>query len=98
MAAADESGKSKALYEPVHGTAPDIAGQGLANPLAMMGSFAMALRYSCDLGAEADRLDKAIANTLEKGLRTRDIMQDGATEVSTEEMGAAVIDELNALK
>ena len=98
LGAADETGKSKALYEPVHGTAPDIAGQGLANPLAMIGSFAMALRYSCDLGEEADRLDKAIANTLEKGLRTRDIMQDGATAVSTEEMGAAVIEELNALK
>ena len=89
---------AKALYEPVHGTAPDIAGQGLANPLAMIGSFAMALRYSCDLGEEADRLDKAIANTLDKGLRTKDIMQDGATEVSTEEMGATVIEELNALK
>jgi 3-isopropylmalate dehydrogenase len=93
----DENGRRKALYEPVHGTAPDIAGQDLANPLAMIGSFAMALKYSCDMGEEADRLDQAIANTLEKGLRTADIAKDGDTPASTEDMGTAVIAELEAL-
>ena len=94
---ADETGRRKALYEPVHGTAPDIAGQGLANPLAMIGSFAMALKYSCEMGEEADRLDQAIANTLAKGLRTADIAKEGDEHVSTEEMGSAVIAELEAL-
>src|SRR6202040_2820584 len=63
----------KALYEPVHGSAPDIAGKGIANPIAMIGSFGMALRYSFNLGELADRLDKAISDVLEKGLRTADI-------------------------
>ncbi len=94
---ADENGRRKALYEPVHGTAPDIAGQGLANPLAMIGSFAMALKYSCEMGEEADRLDQAIANTLAKGLRTADIAGEGDDRASTEEMGSAVIAELEAL-
>ena len=94
---ADETGRRKALYEPVHGTAPDIAGQGLANPLAMIGSFAMALKYSCEMGQEADRLDQAIANTLAKGLRTADIAKEGDERVSTEDMGSAVIAELEAL-
>ncbi len=94
---ADAGGRRKALYEPVHGTAPDIAGQGLANPLAMIGSFAMALKYSCEMAEEADRLDQAIANTLANGLRTADIAKDGDNRVSTEEMGSAVIAELEAL-
>ena len=94
---ADENGRRKALYEPVHGTAPDIAGQGLANPLAMIGSFAMALKYSCDQGDLADRLDQAIANTLEKGLRTADIAQPDDERASTSDMGSAVIAELEAL-
>ena len=89
----DDSGRRKALYEPVHGTAPDIAGQGLANPLAMIGSLAMALKYSCHMDEEADRLDQAIANTLERGLRTADIVEAGAKAVSTGEMGAAVRDD-----
>jgi 3-isopropylmalate dehydrogenase len=97
LGAADANGKRKALYEPVHGSAPDITGQGLANPLAMIGSFAMALKYSCDMGEEAERLDRAIANVLAKGLRTRDIMQPGMTPASTEEMGKAVVAELDAL-
>jgi 3-isopropylmalate dehydrogenase len=97
LGAADANGVRKALYEPVHGSAPDITGQGLANPLAMIGSFAMALKYSCGMGAEADRLDGAIANVLAKGLRTRDIMQPGMTPASTEEMGKAVVAELDAL-
>ena len=86
-----QSGRRKALYEPVHGSAPDIAGQGAANPLAMIGSLAMALRYSFGLGAEADRLDRAIAEALAAGHRTRDIMVPGATAVSTSQMGDAVV-------
>ena len=85
------------MFEPVHGSAPDIAGKGLANPIATIASFAMALRYSFDLGAEADLVDKAIARVLEKGLRTGDIMQPGMTKVGTSEMGKAIEDELKSL-
>jgi 3-isopropylmalate dehydrogenase len=92
-----KTGKRKALYEPVHGSAPDIAGQGLANPIATIASFAMALRYSCDMGKEADLVDTAIARVLDKGLRTADIMQPGMTKVSTTDMGTAIEDELRAL-
>jgi len=97
LGAPDASGKRPALYEPVHGTAPDIAGQGAANPIATMASFAMALRYSFDMGAEADMVEKAIAKVLEKGFRTGDIMQEGMRRVSTGEMGQAIIGELEAL-
>ncbi len=79
-----KSKKRKALYEPVHGSAPDIAGKGLANPIAMIASFGMALRYSFDMGALADRLDAAIAAVL-------------ATAVSTTQMGEAILKELQAL-
>src|SRR5271166_3629527 len=79
--------KRKALYEPVHGSAPDIAGKGLANPIAMIASFGMALRYSFDMGALADRVDAAIASVLASGLRTADIKSEGATAVSTTQMG-----------
>ena len=89
--------KRKALYEPVHGSAPDIAGKGLANPIAMIASFGMALRYSFDLGKAADMIDAAIAATLAKGLRTADIKSDGATLVSTSEMGEAIVGELERL-
>jgi len=92
----DESGNRPALYEPVHGSAPDIAGQGIANPLAMILSFSMMLRYSFDLAGEADAVDAAVEAVLAKGLRTGDIMEDGKTRVSTEEMGAAVLAELSA--
>ncbi|HMN38313.1 MAG TPA: 3-isopropylmalate dehydrogenase [Hyphomicrobium sp.] len=92
-----KTGKRKALYEPVHGSAPDIAGKGLANPIATIASFAMALRYSCDMGKEADLIEKAIAGVLDKGLRTPDIMQPGMTKVRTSEMGAAIEKELQAL-
>ena len=87
----------KAMYEPVHGSAPDIAGKGVANPIAMLASFAMALRYSFDMGKEADLIDKAIAATLDKGLRTADIKSDGAKIVTTSEMGDAVIAEIDRL-
>jgi 3-isopropylmalate dehydrogenase len=94
---ADKNGKRKALYEPVHGSAPDIAGKGLANPIAMILSLGMALRYSFNMGAEADLLDKAIEAVLTSGKRTGDIMQPGMTEVSTAEMGEAIVAELNRL-
>jgi 3-isopropylmalate dehydrogenase len=85
-----KSGARKALYEPVHGSAPDIAGRGLANPIAMIASFAMCLRYSFNMVAEADRLEAAIAGVLEDGMRTADIMSDGMTQLSTAEMGDAI--------
>ena len=85
--------KRKAFYEPVHGSAPDIAGKGLANPIAMIASFAMALRYSFAMGREADIIDQAISAVLEAGLRTRDIMSAGMREVGTAEMGAAIREE-----
>jgi len=97
LGAADENGKSRALYEPVHGSAPDITGMGLANPLAMIASFAMALKYSCDMGEIADRLDQAIAQALAEGARTRDIAQQGADEVSTSQMGTLVLEKFEAL-
>src|SRR5271163_2606418 len=86
-----KTGKRKALYEPVHGSAPDIAGTGAANPIAMIGSFAMALRYSFGLGEHADRLEKAIAAVLAKGLRTKDIAATGEATISTSEMGDAIV-------
>ena len=89
-----KSGRRKALYEPVHGSAPDIAGKGLANPIAMIGSFGMALRYSFGLNAAADRLDAAIARVLADGLRTADIRGAGDRLVSTGEMGDAIAAEL----
>ncbi|MEK9661706.1 MAG: 3-isopropylmalate dehydrogenase [Alphaproteobacteria bacterium] len=91
------TGKRHAMYEPVHGTAPDIAGQGLANPLAMLLSFAMMLRYSFELPEDADLVEKAAQNVLAAGYRTGDIMSDGARQVSTTEMGTLLIDELAKL-
>jgi 3-isopropylmalate dehydrogenase len=89
------SGKRKALYEPVHGSAPDIAGKGIANPIAMLASFAMALRYSFGMIELADRLEAAIADVLDDGLRTGDIAQGGKS-IGTEEMGAAIRKKLAA--
>lgn len=88
------TGKRKALYEPVHGSAPDIAGQGMANPIAMIASFAMALRYSFEMIELADKVEAAIASVLDDGLRTGDIMQEGCKKVSTTEMGDAIIAKL----
>src|SRR5689334_3695508 len=88
--------KRKAMYEPVHGSAPDIAGKGMANPIAMLASFGMALRYSFDMGDLADKLDQAIAKVLDKGLRTGDIKTEGATIVSTAQMGEAILKEFQA--
>jgi 3-isopropylmalate dehydrogenase len=89
--------KRKSLFEPVHGSAPDIAGKGLANPIAMIASFAMALRYSFDMGELADKVDAAIAAVLAKGLRTADIKSEGTRAVSTTEMGEAILKELERL-
>ncbi|GGD01402.1 3-isopropylmalate dehydrogenase [Pyruvatibacter mobilis] len=91
LGAPDGNGKRRSLYEPVHGSAPDIAGQGIANPIAMLSSLAMCLRYSFTMGDVADRLERAITTVLDQGLRTGDIMQDGMTKVSTEQMGDAVV-------
>ncbi|MDX5384613.1 MAG: 3-isopropylmalate dehydrogenase [Rhodobacterales bacterium] len=98
LGAADPAtGKRKALYEPVHGSAPDIAGQGIANPLACILSFAMCLRYSFDLGADADLLEAAVSKVLDDGVRTGDIAEPGVTPVGTAEMGDAVVAALGAL-
>ena len=91
------NGRPKALYEPVHGSAPDIAGQGIANPIACILSFAMALRYSFDQGEEATRLEKAVEAVLADGLRTADLLgEEGATPVSTAQMGDAIVAALEA--
>ena len=92
-----KTGQRKALYEPVHGSAPDIAGQGIANPIAMIASFAMCLRYSFNMIREADDLEKAIANVLDQGIRTGDIMADGCRKVGTTEMGDAILKEFASL-
>ena len=89
--------KRRSLFEPVHGSAPDIAGQGLANPIAMISSFGMALRYSFDMGALADKVDAAIAAVLASGLRTADIKSEGTTAASTTQMGEAILKELQKL-
>ncbi|SIS55681.1 3-isopropylmalate dehydrogenase [Phaeovulum vinaykumarii] len=92
-----ENGRPKAMYEPVHGSAPDIAGQGKANPIACILSFAMALRYSFDQGDEAMRLEKAIEKVLADGVRTADLMgPEGGTPVSTSGMGDAILAALDA--
>ncbi|MEI2386756.1 3-isopropylmalate dehydrogenase [Breoghania sp. JC706] len=92
-----KTGMRKAMYEPVHGSAPDIAGTGAANPIAMIASFAMALRYSFNLIEEADLVEKAISATLDKGLRTKDLMSEGMTAVGTTEMGDAILAEMKKL-
>jgi 3-isopropylmalate dehydrogenase len=92
-----KTGSRKALYEPVHGSAPDIAGKGVANPIAMIASFAMCLRYSFGMTTEADRLEAAIAAVLDDGLRTADIHSDGMKKVGTTEMGDAITAKFLAL-
>ena len=85
-----KTGKRKALYEPVHGSAPDIAGKGIANPIAMIASFAMCLRYSFNMVAEADR-SKRRSPPCSTRPAHRDIMSEGMTEVGTVEMGDAIL-------
>ena len=97
LGAPDGTGQRRALYEPVHGSAPDIAGRGLANPLACILSLGMMLRYSFDLGGEADLIETAVSNVLSEGLRTADIMQPGKAGVSTSVMGDALLRELDEI-
>jgi 3-isopropylmalate dehydrogenase len=92
-----QTGQRKAMYEPVHGSAPDIAGQGIANPLAMIASLAMCLRYSFGMVSEAVLLEQAISKTLDQNIRTSDIMSEGMTEVGTNGMGTAVLAEFEIL-
>ena len=82
---------NKGMYEPCHGSAPDIAGQGIANPLATILSASMMLRYSLGEVAAADAIEQAVSNVLDQGLRTADIFSDGMQKVSTEQMGQAVV-------
>ena len=94
LGAKDKNGNMRSMYEPVHGSAPDIAGKSIANPIATILSFAMALRYSLDLEKEANQLEKAVQDVLDEGLRTKDIVSKGMKEVSTSDMGAAIISKL----
>jgi 3-isopropylmalate dehydrogenase len=94
LGAPDSSGRRRALYEPVHGSAPDIAGKDVANPLACILSFAMTLRYSFDMAEEADLLEDAVRRTLTAGVRTGDIAQPNTARVSTRVMGDKVLREL----
>jgi len=94
LGAKNKEGRIRAMYEPIHGSAPDIAGQGVANPIATILSFAMALRYSLDLDKESDALEKAVQSVLDEGLRTKDILSKGMKLVSTSEMGDAIISKL----
>ena len=91
----DKNGRTRSLYEPVHGSAPDIAGKNISNPIATILSFSMALKYSLGMQKESTMLDKAVEKTLEDGLRTPDIMSKGKKKVSTSEMGDAIISNLN---
>jgi 3-isopropylmalate dehydrogenase len=82
---------NKGLYEPSHGSAPDIAGKGIANPLATILSAAMMLRYSLGRAEQAERIESAVKKVLAQGLRTPDIYEEGTTKVGTEQMGDAVV-------
>ncbi|MEJ0042006.1 MAG: 3-isopropylmalate dehydrogenase [Rhizomicrobium sp.] len=97
LGAKDANGRQLALYEPIHGSAPDIAGKGVANPIACILSFAMALRYSFGRGDDAALLEKAVERALADGYRTPDIMQPGMTKVGTAEMTAAILKALDKL-
>jgi 3-isopropylmalate dehydrogenase len=88
---------NKGMYEPCHGSAPDIAGQGIANPLATILSVAMMLRYSLNENKAADLIEDAVSKVLDQGLRTADIFSEGSKKVSTKEMGDAVVAALEAL-
>jgi 3-isopropylmalate dehydrogenase len=91
----DKNGKMRSMYEPIHGSAPDIAGKNTANPIASILSLSMALRYSLDLDTEADLIDLAVQKVLDDGLRTKDIMSSGKKEISTSAMGEAIINKLS---
>ena len=91
LGAKDKDGNMRSMYEPVHGSAPDITGKGIANPIATILSFSMALKYSLNLDKESKALDNAVQKVLDDGLRTKDIISKGKKEVSTSEMGDAII-------
>jgi 3-isopropylmalate dehydrogenase len=91
LPSASLNSKGQGLYEPSHGSAPDIAGKGIANPLATILSAAMMLRFSLNQEAAAQRIEAAVQKVLEQGLRTPDIYSEGTTKVSTREMGDAVV-------
>ena len=97
LGAAQPSGKRHALYEPIHGSAPDIAGRGIANPMAQILSLAMLLRYSFDMDEDAGLIERACTRVLASGLRTPDIMAPGTAKVSTGVMGEAILRELDKL-
>jgi len=97
LGAVQEDGRRHALYEPIHGSAPDIAGRGIANPMAQMLSFAMLLRYSFAMDEDAAIIERACTNVLASGLRTADVMAPGCAKVSTSVMGEAVIRELDKI-
>ena len=94
LGAKDKNGNLRSMYEPVHGSAPDIAGKGIANPIASILSFSMALKYSLNLEKEANNLNLAVQSVLDDGLRTKDILSKGTKEVSTSQMGDAIISKL----
>ncbi len=91
LGAKDKDDNVRSMYEPIHGSAPDIAGKGIANPIASVLSFSMALRYSLNLDKEAENLDNAVQKVLDEGLRTKDIFSKGKKEVTTDKMGDAII-------
>ena len=97
LSGVDSSGHRRALYEPVHGSAPDIAGEDKANPLATILSFAMMLRYSFDDADNAILIEEGVKNTLARGVRTGDIMEDGRKLVSCSEIGEVLREELDKL-
>jgi 3-isopropylmalate dehydrogenase len=87
-------GNGRAIYEPIHGSAPDIAGQDIANPIASILSSAMMLKYSFNMDNAADEIDKAVRKVLEKGYRTGDIYEKGTTKVGCQEMGRLILEEI----
>jgi len=94
LGAKDKNGKMRSMYEPIHGSAPDITGKNIANPIASILSLSMALRYSLDLDVEADLIDAAVQKVLDDGLRTKDIMSPNKKEIGTSVMGDAIISKL----
>ena len=97
LGAIQASGKRHALYEPIHGSAPDIAGKGIANPLAQILSFAMLLRYSFGMEEDAAMIESAVGKVLANGLRTADILSPGTARVGSSVMGESVLRELEKL-
>jgi 3-isopropylmalate dehydrogenase len=97
LGAPDESGRRRALYEPIHGSAPDIAGKGIANPLAQILSFAMLLRYSFEMEEDAKLIERACNNVLASGLRTADVMAPGTAKIGSSVMGESILRELDKL-